>query len=148
LLETLDEAVNVLSILGKGSAGLIVDPLSVVATLNSLLLFPDIGSEIDALCFSGVSGTARVGPLDVLTGSGCDGFSLWRCKTLEKIDRFSAGAMLDLLSYSARLPGVGLEPRRPRALVALVELIGVVLRGVLVTSGTLLRDESLLVIGL
>ena len=61
------------------------------------------------------------------------------------MDRFSVTAAPDLLSGSLRFPGAGLEPRSPRALV---ELIGVVLRGVPVPSGTLVPDDSLLVIGL
>jgi hypothetical protein len=61
------------------------------------------------------------------------------------MDRFSVTAALDFLSSSLRFPGVGLEPRSPRALV---ELIGVLLRGVLLTSGPLVPDDSLLVTGL
>jgi len=78
-------------------------------------------------------------------GSGCGGLSLLRPRTFEKMDRFSVTAALDLLSGSLRLPGVGLEPRSPRALV---ELIGVLFRGVLLTSGPLVPDDSLLVLGL
>ena len=148
LLETFDDAVRVLSNFGAVSTGLIVDPLSDVATLNSLLFLLEKGSGSGgcALRLSGVSGRLFSELVNVRVDSCCAGLSLWRCKTFENIDLFSAGAVDDFLSCSwLRCPGVGLEPRRPRALV---ELIGVILRGVPDAFEALWRDGSLLVVGL
>src|SRR5947209_2113367 len=94
-LLVLEDAVDVLSIFGKGSEALIVDALSAEATLVSLFLFSKSKSGgvslfDGALLFFCVSCGGRTGSFCVFMGSGASGcLSLWRCLSLEKSDRFS-----------------------------------------------------------